>query len=110
MFYKRSHRFFANRRDKVNEKTVSHPKYVIGEKKDNYYSLGLTHSAKKGKSHKNYPLKKNPRFGDVSPSYLRKKIENYPKKQFSKRRLNNYRMSKEDDEYVDELIRKSCLK
>ena len=60
----------------------------------------------KGKKHANHELFKNPKAGDGSKAYIRKKIEEDRITAFTKERYNNYRMSPKDDEYVDALISK----
>ncbi len=105
--YTRSKRHFRGHKTNVKGKTVIHPSYVVGEKGSRYLSFGITHSPKKGKGHPNLPLAKNPKAGDSSKAYLRKKLEidyigNYTKHPFSE-----FSMSEEDDSLVDYLIAKT---
>ena len=81
-----------------------HPSYIIGKRRGTYLYLGLTHKKKKGKKHPNHELSKNPKQGDGSKAYIRKRIEEDTKTAFTKERYTNYRMSSKDDEYVDVLI------
>ena len=105
MFFKRSDRHFRGKKTKVKGTVKTHPNYVVGEDHSNYYSLGLTHSACKGKKHKNHKLVRNPKQGETSTAYIHKKIETADKRLFSKK-YGNYQMSKEDDDYIDTLIEK----
>ena len=105
MYYERNQRHFRGRKTKVNGKVKIHPNYIVGEEKENYFSFGITHSEKKGKGHKNHRLEKNPNKQDKNPSYLKKKMEIAPKKSFTSI-LKGFSMSKNDDDYVDSLIRK----
>lgn len=106
MFYSRNERHFRGRKTRVKGVKKIHPNYIVGEDKNNYFSFGLTHSPRKGKKHKNYKLYKNPKNGDNSPVYMRKKIESANKNEYTSKKWDNYKMSKIDDDYVDNLIDK----
>ncbi len=106
-WFSRMARHFRMRKTKGKDgKKKLHPNYIVGEDRKHFFSLGLTHETDKGKKHKNYKLSKNPKFGDNSPSYMRKHIETGNKHEYSTSKLKNYRMSAKDDNYVDSLIEK----
>ena len=105
-FYTRKKRHFRGHKTNVKGKTVIHPSYIVGEEEDSFYHVGLTHSPKKGKGHPNHRLLKNPRSGEAKISYVRKKVELDSKNNFSRKKLRNFKMSKEDDLYIDNLINK----
>lgn len=108
IFYKdKSKRHFRGKysKDKKTKKNKIHPYYIIGETEDKYASLGITHSSNSGKKHRTYELKKNPDPNDPKPSYMQRKIEFPYKKSFVKsRRYSKYRLSEEDEKYVDNRI------
>lgn len=107
MFYEdKKKRHFRSRRNKVNNKIIYHPNYIVGESETEFYSFGLTHSKKLNKKHNNYMLKLNPNKKDDKPSYLRKNLVYDKKKNYSKIKLNNYHMSNEDNNYIDFLLEK----
>ena len=107
IFYKdRKQRHFRGKRTRVNGKRIIHPHYIVGEDKDNFASLGITHDESKGKKHKNYLLSKNPEYGQSSKSYMRKEIENSSKRNYTLYKFTNYKMSSKDDDYVDKLVEK----
>lgn len=82
-----------------------HPQYIIGETKDEYASLGVTHSTTSGKRHRTHLLKKNPNPNDSKPSYMKKNIEISNKKNYMKsKKYSHYRLSEEDEKYVDDRI------
>lgn len=107
MFYAKEKRHFRGHKTKIKGKRLIHPSYIVGEDKARYAYFGLTHSSKKGKGHGNHHLKTNPKTTDSAPSYMRKKLEWQPKRSFTSWKLDGYRMSPEDDEYVDLLIHKA---
>lgn len=102
LFYKKKDRHF---RDHRTDKGV-HPAYVVGEGFGTYKYFGITHSPKKGKHHRNHKLVVNPKVGSQEASYLRKKLEEDRKASFERMKKKGYRMSKADDDYVDQLIAK----
>ncbi len=106
IFYEKKERHFRGRKTKVKGETRIHPNYIIGEDEENYVSLGLTHSPKKGKKHKNHEMNENPKKDDNSKIYMRKKIEAGNKNEYSSNKWENYQISDVDDEYVDTLIDK----
>ena len=103
-------RHFRNRSSTINKgnkiEKKNHPHYIIGEEKNHYLALGITHDRKKGKGHNNHPLTKNPNKYDPEPSYMKKQIECAHKGAYSKYKLN-YRLSDIDELYVDSLIAKN---
>jgi len=106
MFYSRNKRHFRGRKTVVKGVKKIHPNYIVGENGNKYYSFGLTHSSSKGKKHKNYKLAYNPKNGDDSPVYMRKKMESANKNEYSSNKWDNYKMSNIDDDFVDSLIDK----
>lgn len=106
MYYTRDKRHFRGRKTIVKGVKKIHPNYIVGEDRNNYYSFGLTHSSSKGKKHKNYKLMRNPKNGDNSQVYMRKKMESANKNEYTSKKWDNYKMSKLDDDYVDSLIDK----
>lgn len=106
MYYSRNNRHFRGRKTIVKGVKKIHPNYIVGEDRNNYYSFGLTHSPNKGKKHKNYKLIHNPKSGDNSQVYMRKQMDVDSKKNYSSHKYNDYKMSKFDDDYVDQLINK----
>lgn len=49
IFYKnRNQRHFRGKKTRVNGKRIIHPHYIVGEDKDNFASLGITHDESKG--------------------------------------------------------------
>lgn len=108
MWYKRKDRYFKNRRCKdKNGKYSLHPSYIVGEERNKYYALGITHEDRKDSKHKNHKLSRNPNTlsNSTRASYMKKQIELATKYQFYNR-LYGYRMSPEDDDYVDKLVEK----
>lgn len=79
----------------------------MGETKDKYASFGITHSRTIGKKHRNHLLKKNPNPDDLDKSYITKDVKVLNKKNYVKSdKYSKYKMSDEDDEYVDNQISK----
>jgi hypothetical protein len=84
---------------------LKHPSYIVGEDINSYDSFGLTEDPWKGKGHKNHKLSKNP-DGSKNPSYLKKHMEVKNKKSYSKEPIKGWRMSDEDDDYINYLLLK----
>lgn len=106
MYYRRNQRHFRNRTTIVQGVVKQHPSYIVGEEGNNYLSFGITHKNKKGKRHYNHQLRRNPNPYDSTPSYIRKQVESSSKRLFSRRRIDSYRMSPEDDSYIDSLLQR----
>lgn len=106
MFYpNKKDRHFRGRKTLVRGSIIIHPNLILGEDKDHYYSLGVTHSGRDGR-HKNHPLKYNPNRNDKRKSYIKDRIERGKKKSYSEHIYYNYHLHKDDVKYVDSLINK----
>jgi len=95
---------FRRYKKKQGAKNVRHPKLIVDSIKDKYGHLGLTSSSKTG-HHKNYEMQHNPQKGKTTKSYLRKSLE-YDDKELFGEILNDYKLSKEDKEYVIDFVNK----
>lgn len=108
--------FYENKKDRhfrgmktYNPKTKkieAHPNYVVGELSREYMSYGITHDKHKGKGHNNKKLEINPKIGETDTAYLRKQINIKEKNKYSSNIYPDYKMSREDDDYVTSLIEK----
>lgn len=108
--------FYENKSDRhfrgmktYNSKTKkieAHPNYVIGELPSKYMSYGITHDKYKGKGHNNKRLESNPKIGETDVAYLRRQLNINDKKKYSSNVYFDYKMSKNDDDYVTSLIEK----
>lgn len=107
IFYKnRNQRHFRGKKTNVRGEIKIHPHYIVGENESKYASLGITHDNSKGKKHKNHLLTKNPEYGKNDKSYIKKQIEIGSKKLYTPYKLNNFKISSKDDDYVDHLVEK----
>ncbi len=87
------------------EKNKSHPSLVVGENKNTFANLGLTHAKMRG-HHKNIQLSSNPNPNDKKISYIRDDMQ-YDDKQNLKEVLKDYKsLSKTDVNKVQKLIKK----
>lgn len=84
---------------------VKHPKLIVDADQKDFGFMGLTKSSKKGKHHRNIPLKKNPEKGNPNKAFLRRKIV-YDNKDNFEAVLSNYNLSKEDREFVVDYVNK----
>ena len=105
--YEKSRRHFRNHLVNVRGYVAKHPAYIVGEGDKTYASFGITHDKEKGKGHGNHPLSQNPKAGKGGGSKIRKSMDIEHLGMYSKYRLKDFRMSKEDDEYVDGRILKA---
>lgn len=96
-------RHFRGKYTKVKNDTIIHPHYILGETKNTYTSIGITHSRKNGK-HYNHKLENNPNQNDRRTSYMKKNIETTNKRFYTAYSYKNYQLSKEDEKYVDNRI------
>lgn len=87
-----------------------HPAYIVGENDRSFSFFGITHSSKKGKGHKNHRLRQNPNPKDSKPAYIRKRLEEDRRSNFSSKMYSDYRMSEEDDKFIDEFLRRKKTK
>ena len=82
------------------KKRAKHPQVIVDANKTKFKSMEITHSKKSGKR-KNIHLKKNPNPEDSSNSYVKKRVIEDFKFQYSKA-FKNYNLSNAD---IDELKR-----
>lgn len=112
--------FYENKSDRhfrglitYNNKTKEtevHPNYIVGEKTRKYMSYGITHDKYKGKGHSNKRLEINPEKNAIKTAYLRKQLNVLEKTKYSPEVYSNFKMSKNDDDYVTSLIEKQKQK
>ena len=112
--------FYENKSDRhfrgmktYNSKTKEnevHPNYVVGELPSKYMSYGITHEKHKGKGHNNKRLEVNPRTDSTRIAYLRRQLNVLEKTKYSPEVYSNFKMSKNDDDYVTSLIEKQKQK
>ncbi len=95
------HRF----RKKQGGENKRHPKLIVDYQNGEYGHMGLTEKKNKGKHHRNIPIK-NPKQGDNSPSYLRRKIEYDSEDKFYNNSLSNYKLDNEDKLKLSEYVKK----
>lgn len=106
IFYEnKNKRHFRGKYTKVNNETIIHPHYIVGETDKTYSSIGITHSKKSG-NHYNYRLENNPNQKDKSTSYMKKNIEKSNKRMYTAYKFRRYKLSENDEEKVDNLINK----
>lgn len=91
---------------KQGQKEEKHPKLIVDYNDGFYGHMGLTKSPKKGKHHRNIPLKINPQKNNSKPAYLRKKIEYDAEQKFVEKPLKDYVLSKQDKNYIVEYVNK----
>lgn len=60
----------------------------------------------KEKGHNNKRLESNPKIGETDVAYLRRQLNINDKKNYSSNVYFDYKMSKNDDDYVTSLIEK----
>ena len=92
------------------KKNEVHPNYVVGELPSKYMSYGITHEKHKGKGHNNKRLEVNPRTDSIRIAYLRRQLNVLEKTKYSPEVYSNFKMSKNDDDYVTSLIEKQKKK
>lgn len=106
IFYEnKNKRHFRGKKTKVKGEVVLHPHYIVGEDEKTYSSIGITHNPKQDEKHRNYPLQNNPNRNDTRQSYMKKNIETSNKYFYTFYPYKNYKLSKEDEKYVDNLIK-----
>ncbi len=103
-------RHFRGKKYFKNGKQKEHPHYILGETQDRFLSLGVTHKdkivSKTGKVHKTHKLHSNPNRSDSKDSFMKTKIDYSEKKNYSKHIYENFKLSKEDESYVESRIKK----
>ena len=95
---------FRNNEKRKTKKKGMHPALVVGESNGMFANLGLTHSDKRG-HHKNILLSKNPKRGDLKPSYLRNDLQLHSKEHM-KQKLPGFKLSSKDIPKVQAIINK----
>ncbi len=95
-------------RDNTKRKQANkgkHPSLVVGENKNTFANLGLTHSEKRGR-HKNIKLSHNPNPKDSRTSYVRDDLQ-YDDKNHLKKVLKDYnKLTQEDIDKIYKIINK----
>ncbi len=88
---------------------TKHPNYIFEEQGNRYHSLGITHHEttkdKKGRKHKNMPLKNNPDKGDSNGAYIRYGVITDKKKNYSERTIKRLKFSEDDFALVKSKVR-----
>jgi len=97
--------FRDNTKRKEGKNKGKHPSLVVGENKNTYANLGLTHSQKRG-HHKNIELEKNPNPKDKKKSFVRNDLQ-YDDKKYLKTVFKDYKkLSDKDIEKISKIINK----
>lgn len=87
-----------------------HNSIIVGEDKENYDYITITHSPRKDKTHLNNKFYRNPNLSDNGDSYYENRIRVDVKKNFSKNSIKSWSISLKDLKKIEEVMERKNKK